>query len=509
MAAPSDRTVAAAPRLSPFWSDFLLTLPFAAFFLVQLAHHEMWRDELNAFGLAVASPNLSTLFLRMHYEVHPWLWYVLLWLVGKITPFPIGMRVLGGVIGLGSYFTIGLRSPFNRLEKVLLFLCYFVCFEYSVILRMYGVLLFLLVIYLWQCTKDEQDHPVQYVLLGLMAGTDLTGIMLSVALLVQRVIHAGLFRRDRQAAARRKIALPSFAIYAILLMFSLWSMWPAKDVSTRTTPLPFQSLFSPREFWHAALDAIVLPYFATFTYSARYYWNAIAPHHLHKFPLAVPFILFAYWITFRKRLDLRILMALSIAMIILFIDFVYRGASMRHFGVTFLAFFAGIWILRASGESLSGWAYTLLLLTAFTGVEASFKQWQRPFSNAENAAIWIQHHPEGALPLAGSPDTSVIGVAEILHRPIYLLDCRCERTFLLFSKERDDFNKREIPERLQEAVGVREKSPVLYVGDVAFKPDQIAALERLHLHVEPLAAFEGAPVFEEDFFLFKITPQQP
>ena len=417
------------------------------------------------------------------------------------------MRVLGGVVGLGSYFTIGLRSPFNRLEKVLLFLCYFVCFEYSVIVRMYGVLLLLLVLYLWRYTHDEQDHPVQFVLLGLMAGTDLTGIILSIALLVQRLIRAGWFGHDRHVPVRRNIALRSIAIYAGLLIFSLWSMWPAKDVSTRTTPLPFQSIFSPRDFWHAALDAIVLPYFATFTYNTRYYWNAVAPHHLHKFPLALPFILFAYWFTFRKRLDLRILMASSIVMMILFIDLIYRGASMRHFGLTFLAFFAGIWILRASGESLSAWAYALLLLTAFTGVDVSIKQWQRPFSNAESAAAWIQHHPEGALPLTGSPDTSVIGVAEVLHRPIYLLDCRCERTFLLFSKERDDFTKSQIPERMQEVVQTRGKPSILYVGDVPFKPDQIAALERLHLHVEPLAAFEGSPVFEEDFFLFQITPQ--
>ena len=50
------------------------TLPFLVFYWVNLAHHELWRDELNAWTIAVVSPTLRQLFHLVHYEAHPWLW---------------------------------------------------------------------------------------------------------------------------------------------------------------------------------------------------------------------------------------------------------------------------------------------------------------------------------------------------------------------------------------------------------------------------------------------------
>jgi hypothetical protein len=52
--APETSPVA---RSSPLL-DLLWTTPFIAIFLIQLVHHDMWRDELNAFGIAIASPTL-------------------------------------------------------------------------------------------------------------------------------------------------------------------------------------------------------------------------------------------------------------------------------------------------------------------------------------------------------------------------------------------------------------------------------------------------------------------
>ncbi len=71
----------------------------------------MWRDEVNAFALANASPNLSTLFHFIHYEGHPWLWYALLWLLSQVTARVAATKLLQGLIGAAIYLVLGLAFP--------------------------------------------------------------------------------------------------------------------------------------------------------------------------------------------------------------------------------------------------------------------------------------------------------------------------------------------------------------------------------------------------------------
>ena len=53
--------------------DLLLVLPFILFFFLQVAHHEMWRDETNAWALAARSRTLGELFYFARNEAHPYL----------------------------------------------------------------------------------------------------------------------------------------------------------------------------------------------------------------------------------------------------------------------------------------------------------------------------------------------------------------------------------------------------------------------------------------------------
>ena len=63
--------------------DLLLALPFVVLLYVQLAHHVMWRDELNGLAIEWASPTIPSLFWHIHHEGHPWLWYAILWALHK------------------------------------------------------------------------------------------------------------------------------------------------------------------------------------------------------------------------------------------------------------------------------------------------------------------------------------------------------------------------------------------------------------------------------------------
>jgi len=157
------------------------------------------------------------------------------------------------------------------------------------------------------------------------------------------------------------------------------------------------------------------------------------------------------------------------------------------------------------GEKLPWPAYALLALTAAAGVYAGIETWRHPFSNAQQAAGWLKSHQMDKMPWVGTPDTSVVGVAQLLGRPVYMLDCNCSDTFPLFSKRRDGFTIAEIPERLVIARNTLKASEFVYIGVVPFKPDQQVQIKANGFIVKPLVHFENAEEPQENFYLYDVS----
>ena len=78
--------------------DLLLAFPFLILLYVQLAHHVMWRDELNGLAIAWASPTIPSLFWHIHHEGHPWLWYVILWIPSRFTQSVLVLKIVQGIV---------------------------------------------------------------------------------------------------------------------------------------------------------------------------------------------------------------------------------------------------------------------------------------------------------------------------------------------------------------------------------------------------------------------------
>jgi hypothetical protein len=497
-----------------FRSNLLLTVPFLVLYLVQLVHHRMWRDELNAFGIAVASPTLSSLFHHIRYEGHPWLWYTLLWIIAHITVDPIGMKIFEGLIGVSIYLVIGLASPFSRTEKVLIFLGYFVSFEYTVLSRMYGLLLLLLVLYLRLRSEDEVagssvDDRRQLlggaILLGLMASTDTLGILLSGILLCEYVWHRCFARGDRLLPRRGVVA--AGLLYLGLLVLAIWSARPTPDISWRTTGELFNFAYSGTHLRIAANNYVVMPYLPARPFERGFFWNPDSALHPRAISVGLVLVLAAYYFIFRRRPGLLLLVGLAVVGGTLFGHLIIHG-SMRHFGITFLGFFAALWILRASVARLPIPAYILLTLVAIGGVVAAEEQWRRPFSEVETTAAWLRANQFGNIPIAGTPDTTVASLAELLRRPIYMLDCNCSDTYLLFSRRRDDFDRSQIPQRILTARTNLGVSTFLFIQDVPLPDASISLLGSEGLGVRPLVQFSSAAIYDENFFVYEVSDVQ-
>ena len=143
---------------------------FAAVLALLLAHHEMWRDELQAWLLARDSGSLAMLWQNSRYEGHPLLWHLMLFPVAHLAARPEAMQVLHWMIAVGVAALVLLRSPFPAWARVMVVFSYFPLYEYGTISRNYALGMLLLFVFCALCRPGRQkNYLLLSVVLFLMA----------------------------------------------------------------------------------------------------------------------------------------------------------------------------------------------------------------------------------------------------------------------------------------------------------------------------------------------------
>jgi hypothetical protein len=493
VAAPSS-THSVAPEdtatLRGSWiQNLALTLPFLLLFWVDLAHHEMWLDELNAWALSASSPTLGTLFANVHYEGHPWLWYFLLWIPSHFTHSAVAMKWVEALIGTGIYLVIGMLSPFTRTQKVLVLLNYFVIFEYTVISRTYAPMLLFTFLYTWRRSAKPQAVVGNLILLGALANTDLTGIMISGALLLE---YAAYFWTRRLPIDTKRTAFGILA-YLAMLGFSVHTLTLAKDISWATTGHLFAKAGSFAHFVHSLADVTVSAWWPFATGYPHQFWDTDSAFY-RSAVLFIPVVLAALYWTFRKQRNLLVLIGSCLLLALCFAHLVYIG-FVRHWGITVVGFLVATWILFAEtpGKKTLPWVgYLLLAIGALKGVAAVAASWTHPFSETGNVAAWMRANHYDNEPLVGSSDYNLAGVAEQLQRPAYFLNCNCVDTYMKFAHRRDGMTPEEVPDRIGNAYKVLGAQKIALVMDYQLSSDDLRRLAEKGLLVRPLANFSGS-----------------
>ncbi len=501
---PQEQTRQTSRRLH---ENLAVTLPFLLLFYAELFHHALWRDELNAFGISAGSPTVSALFQNVRYEGHPWLWYLLLWLLAKMTHDPTVLKWLQVVIGTGIYFVLGFLSPFRWWEKVLLFLTYYIAFEYTVLTRMYGIVLLAGMLYVRRRTSRTEGLPGNVLLLGLMASADVTGVFLSLAFLAE-YLYSLRHRSEFSAPAPKRMTVATAAVvYLMFLVLAALSMWPQPDAGQKREQGLLYGYGSHNfHFLRVVTSDVVIPYLPTATGVRGSFWDTTINAHTHIFMLILPFFLLAYWLVLRRYPNLLVLLGTDVALTVAFGYLVYLGKP-RHYGMTFLTFFFCLWMLRAAGKRIHPAAYVLLVLSALGGVRA-LAAW-RPFSNDEATAAWLQQTGLSKLPLVGSEDFTTFGVAVALQQPMYMLDCNCERSFLRINSARDSYTWDQLPERMPAAYKAVHADKFALVTEHVIAPKELEELRQRRFDVTLLKRFTEAEVGEDNFevYLVQVRPK--
>lgn len=136
---------------------------FLVLFGIISAYHEPWYDEAEAWQIARCANLHDILFYLPHYEGHPPLWHLLLAIPAKLgVPYEWGLKTTAGIFTVASVGLILFRSPFPRIVRVLLPFNYFVFYQYGVVSRPYGMMLFAFLLAA-MAFKGKEQHPWRFV----------------------------------------------------------------------------------------------------------------------------------------------------------------------------------------------------------------------------------------------------------------------------------------------------------------------------------------------------------
>lgn len=475
----------------------------------------MWRDEMQVWELARQSNSITTLSYLKRYEGHPDAWYLLVYLVQRVSSNPIAMQLLHLLIATANAYILLRYSPFSKLQKVLAVFGYFLFFEYATISRGYALGVLCLFGFCAVFRRGSKRYGLPFILLAALAQTSAYGLILAAALAAMILydhITARSFERRFAGAGRGDggdgrllawvVLLASACVFAVFRIISFGN----------------QSSYSPK--WNLHFSAAEIGYALTAITRAflpipeltRHFWNTHLLHGPAEAAMAVVLLGITALMLARAR---PVLLAYGLGLIgILLLRYLKPNAThfLRHDGHVFLLFLACVWLsfeyrVASQSQARNQWVerfsarYRAPLLTglltvqAVSGILVSGFAYAMPFSEARATADYLRATKLDELLIVGDPDYAVSPVAGYLDRPLlFVSGLRMGTSVVWDSRCCVSQNPSTIPLALDEAVK-RQQDVLILVNYIPSPMDS---------RVREIASFQGAIVADENYHLYRI-----
>lgn len=398
--------------------------------------HEPWRDELQAWRLAIDSSSWSDLAFNARHEGHPLLWHGLLHLVGLVSRSWWAVVVLHTGIACATAWLILRYAPFPRWQRVVAIFGYYFAYEYAVVARSYGPGVFLAFAAVTVWTRPKRRVWLASVLLLLLANTSAHGLILACALALGFFVDwawSGAVVRSRNTIVRRGALVVATMLVTSVLIYRFasqsseayekrgtsngrltkWSVAMALTTPAQgAVPLATRSLDGKR--W---IPGVIHP---------------VSTSELFFFDLLSLGLLTAAMLTAARRWIGVVSMIAGSGALLLFALLFLIGAP-RHNGHFVVMWLLSYWlseskrddaqIVRSSARHrrFSGLAFASmhvpLLLASLQYWRA---EWSLPFSDAKRVAEVLQRPPYLGIPLIAGAPAEGMAVAALTPAPVFL-----------------------------------------------------------------------------------------
>ena len=418
---------------------FGFTVLFGLLLAVMSYKHEMYLDEAQAWLVARDYNNMPDLIRQLHYDCHPVLWYLLLYLPAHLSLPMTSMQVLNYVLSLGTAYLILTYRRMPFIFRVLFLFGPFFFFM-GVLARNYMLSGFLLIAAARCLQADRRRHWLAMLLLALAINAHFLAIPVVIGIFVWMYLLAP--SPDGAAGSIRlkeRQFWMSLGILALALAACYFTIRPAPDVYApgyhvvNATPIDYLVLGVARVWTH------VLPF--NLDWLSR-------PGQFPTSPLTGLAVLNAcftvgLWLLALSALPGRRSRWFMFSASILWITAVWPTVHVPHKAhSTFLIISYIIALMIRSDDARDrSWLpehlsqpLLILLLSAQVSLCVNYciLEWQYPFSGAKATAAWLKsadltHHPFIFQSETAGP--AVIGYAGVASG--YYPACRCRGSFLI------------------------------------------------------------------------------
>jgi len=523
-----------------------IILCFSLFGLLGILHHEMWRDELQAWMLARDSTSIINLIQNMQYEGHPALWHVCLYGLSQITHNPLIMQVFHLGISIGIVCLIAKFSPFSILHKFLLSSSYFIFFEYTLISRNYNMGIFFLFLFCVIYTHSYKNYLLLSITLALAANTNIYALIVSVILaifLVYEGFQSGKFHLPLPLKLLASAFIFSFGglvsalqiLRVVILKLSTTSsihnlpILNGQDLGTtsQVTKLDMVSAFF--QDFKLVVDAINSIWHSYIPFPRMFdlhFWNrnilTFDPAIASPFGISgeellacafslVLFGLAAYY--FSQQRLIFWLYVFGNFILLSFIQLllsVYDKPYARHYGYLFIFFIICLWLFNSSpvkfGSDVTAvqksfrpkvafyFITMILLIQATAGVYAVSMDYLFAFSNSKDTASFIAKKGFQEATIIGSQYRNVSVVSGYLDQPIYYPELQQFGTF--WTRGFPEIEEEQLLNEVEAQTNSVEDQTILLV---LTKPLSIKATD---ITITQVAQFNHSIVPDENFYLY-------
>ena len=505
------RRAAAIHRNDTHYALGLVTLFLAVSGFVAM-HHEMWRDEIQAWLLARDSASIFQLFAHLKYEGHPGLWHLCLMPLTRITASPVIMQVFHLIIAGTTVYLFARYAPFNRLQKFLFSFGYFALYEYAILARNYALGFLLITLFCILFKKRYRQLIWVGVILCLLAHTSVHALILTISISFALMCEYLYRRRNETRIKNSRDAWIGSALISIGILTAILQLNPPPDTGFAAA-------------WKFEYDAahlskvinIITRAYFPLPKAVMVFWNS---HQLETYtlfqaiqtPLCCLLVLCGILSLLKRPTALFIYLIATLGLLTFF--YVKYFGSMRHHGFLFITLFLTSWIYRECPEIILPFnrfaeraarllmpIFTVILIFHFIGgITAVRMDIRHVFSHGKQTAAYIQTQGMQEMPMVGEIDFAVSTIVGYLQKEqIYYARGSRFGSFVRWDNAR---NHEVSDARVIEAaktLSTQTSQDVLIILNRALDTE----LREQH-RLTALAQFTGSIVADEGFYLYRM-----